>query len=250
MAQLLFYDNVAALNRERHADWRLKDAQGDCRFAASSHFVPIAGAELYQAACDYPIVFAGEADEPTPVVLLGLSEGHNAFVQSDGQWRAGCYVPAFVRRYPFVLARSRSGEGEEGDSDDLTVCVDESYDGFTRDSNEGQPLFDEDGNQTPMLERTVQFLQQYLAEAQRTDAFVRRLVELELLVRRDVQITDAEGNKYGLKGFRVIDTDKLDELTDETVAELHRNGFLGWIHAHLVSMSRLERMPATLQRAA
>jgi hypothetical protein len=70
------------------------------------------------------------------------------------------------------------------------------------------------------------------------------------LERRDVQITDAEGNTYGLKGFRVIDTDKLDELTDETVAELHRSGFLGWIHAHLVSMSRLERMPATLKRAA
>ena len=154
-------------------------------------------------------------------------------------------MPAFVRRYPFVLAR-----GEETDSDNLTVCIDETYDGFVRGGTEGEALFDGDGNQTAMLQRTVQFLQQYLAESERTRNFVRRLTELEMLVRRDVQITDARGNQYVLRDFRVIDTDPLDKLSDETVVELHRNGFLGWIHAQLVSMSRLERMPATLDRAA
>ena len=245
MAQLLFYDNIAPLNRERHADLRLKPAQGDCSFAATAHFVPLAGTEFYQAAADYPIVFAGGEDEPTPVALLGLREGHNAYVSADGRWRSGTYVPAFVRRYPFVLAR-----GDESDSDNLTVCVDESYAGFTREADEGEALFDDEGKQTPMLDKTVQFLQQYLAESERTRTFAKRLIELELLVRRDVQITDAEGNSYVLRDFRVIEPRKLDELSDETVLELHKNGFLGWIHAHLVSMSRLERMPAAINQAA
>lgn len=245
MAQLLFYDNIVALNRERHADLRLKPANGDCSFAANSHFMPLAGTEFYQAAADYPIVFAGDESEPTPVALLGLREGHNAFVNTDGRWRNGTYVPAFVRRYPFVLAR-----GEEGEQDNLTVCVDESYQGFTREEGEGEALFDSEGNQTPMLEKSVGFLQQYLAESERTRTFVKRLVELDMLVRRDVQITDAEGNSYVLRDFRVIEPKKLDELDDETVVELHKSGFLGWIHAHLVSMSRLERMPATINQAA
>jgi hypothetical protein len=245
MKQLLFYENIAPLNRERHADLRLKAAAGDCSFAADSHFVPLAGTEFYQAAADYPIVFAGGDDEPTPVVVLGLKQGHNAFVGNDGRWRSGTYVPAFVRRYPFVLAR-----GDEDDPDNLTVCVDESFDGLTREPNEGEALFDEEGNEGPALKNAVSFLQEYLAESERTRAFVKRLVELDLLVRRDVQITDAEGSSFVLRDFRVIDPPQLDKLEDETVAELHRTGFLGWIHAHLVSMSRLERMPATLRQAA
>ena len=244
MTQLLFYDEIAPLNRERHADLRLKPSQGDCSFAAHSHFVPLAGTEFYQAAADYPIVFAG-GDEPSPVVILGLQEGHNAFVGSDGRWRSGTYVPAFVRRYPFVLAR-----GDENDPDNLTVCVDESYSGFTREEEEGEALFDAEGNEGPALQNAVSFLQEYLAESERTRRFVRRLSELDLLVRRDVQITDAEDISYVLRDFRVIDPTKLDGLDDGTVVELHKSGHLGWIHAHLVSMSRLERMPATIRRAA
>jgi hypothetical protein len=140
--------------------------------------------------------------------------------------------------------------GDEQDSDNLTVCIDESYNGFVHGGEGGEPLFDSEGQQTPMLERTVRFLQRYLAESERTRAFVKRMVELELLVRRDVQLTDAEGNQYALRDFRVIDADQLDKLADETVVELHRQGYLGWIHAQLVSMSRLERMPLTLARAA
>ena len=245
MSQLLFYNEIVPLNRERHADLRLKMWEGDCRFAATSHFVPLAGTEFYQAASDYPIVFVGGREEPAPVALLGLREGQNSFVGADGRWRQGTYLPAFVRRYPFVLAR-----GDEEDSDNLTVCVDESYEGFTRDETEGEPLFDAEGNQSPLLEKTMTFLQQYLAESERTRAFGRRLVELDLLVRRDVQITDSEGNSYVLRDFRVIDPEGLDRLDDETVVELHKAGFLGWIHAHLVSMSQLERMPASMRQAA
>ena len=242
MAQLLFYQNIVALNRERHADLRLKPANGDCSFAADTHFVPIAGTEFYQAAPDYPILFAGDADEPSPVALLGLTEGRNAFVNTDGRWRNGTYLPAFVRRYPFVLAR-----GDENDPDNLTVCVDESYAGLTRDVEQGEALFDSEGNQTPMLKRSMGFLQQYLAESERTRDFVKKLIALDMLVRRDVQIIDAEGNRFVLRGFRVIEPRKLDGLDDETIIELHQRGFLGWIHAHLVSMSRLERMPTDVQ---
>jgi hypothetical protein len=139
--------------------------------------------------------------------------------------------------------------GEENDSDNLTVCIDESYTGFVQGGEEGEPLFDSEGQQTPMLERTVRFLQQYLAESERTRTFVERMVELEILVRRDVQLTDAEGNHYALRDFRVVDADQVGKLADDTVMELHRQGYLGWIHAQLVSMSRLERMPLTLARA-
>lgn len=243
MTEILLYESIVPLNRERHSDLRLKSLNGDCSFAAKSHYVPLAGTEFYQAAGDYPIVFAGQGAESTPVAILGLREGENAFVESDGRWRDGTYVPAFVRRYPFVLAR-----GNEDDPDNLTVCVDESYAGFTREEGDGEALFGEEGTEGPALENAVKFLQEYLAESERTRVFAQRLFELDLLVRRDVQITDAEGAQFILRDFRVVDPSKLDALDDATVTELHRNGFLGWIHAHLVAMSRLERMPVTMRR--
>ena len=72
MAQMMFYNNIVPLNRERHADLRLKPADGDCSFARGTHCVPLAGTEFYNAAADYPVVFAGDKSEPTPVALLGL----------------------------------------------------------------------------------------------------------------------------------------------------------------------------------
>ncbi|MCS4503848.1 SapC family protein [Arhodomonas aquaeolei] len=243
MASLLFYSDIVPLNSERHADLRLRDAVGDCSFARDTHFVPVAGVEFYQVAADYPILFAGSDEDPSPVALLGLESGRNLFVDSEGHWQSGTYVPAFVRRYPFVLAR-----GEDGEDADMTVCIDQAYGGFNRE--EGTALFEDDGSQSEFLQRTVGFLQQYLADSERTRTFARRLNELGLLVRRDLQITDADGNSRAIRDFRVVDEAALDQLDDATVAELHRDGSLGWIHAHMVSRGQLERMPVRLRTEA
>ena len=242
MAEHLFYNNIVALNAGRHAGLSLKDPDGDLGFAAQTHAVPLVGSEFYRAACNYPILFAGSDEEPAPVALLGLAEGDNLFVDSHGQWRNGTYVPAFIRRYPFILAR---GEGED---EDLTVCVDEEYGGLSYE--EGEPLLDTEGQQTERMQSIVQFLQEFLAESERTRQFANRLAELDLLVRRDMQVTDAEGNNFLLRDFKVIDETKLDDLPRETVMEFYSNGFLGWIHAHLVARNQLEQMAQIQGRSA
>lgn len=243
MASLLFYESIVVLSRERHGDLRIHAGSRDCGFAADTNYVPLVATELYQAAADYPILFAGGEADGAPVALLGLQEGRNPFVDAAGHWQPGTYLPAFVRRYPFLLARA--GEDE---SASLAVCIDENHRGFSRE--EGQPLFNERGSQTEYLSNTVQFLQQYQAESERTQAFARRLHELGLLVAKEMRLQDADGHDYVLQDFQVVDAEKLDDLDDATVVELHREGYLGWIHAHLVSMTRLERLPARLATLA
>lgn len=241
MASMLFYDSVAVLNGERHGDLRIQSGSRDCGFAANTHYVPLVATEFYQAAADYPILFVGDDSGVAPVALLGLRDGHNPFIDDERQWLPGTYLPAFVRRYPFILARASDDEASG-----MVVCIDENYRGFSR--TEGQPLFDSNGGHTDYLDETIEFLQQYQADTERMRAFVQRLNELGLLTSRDIRMQDSTGRDYWLEDFRVVNEKALDQLDEKRVNELHTNGYLGWIHAHLVSLTRLERLPARLER--
>jgi hypothetical protein len=229
------YNNVVPLNRERHRNLKLQ-TDGRVRFAASTHFIPLTAVELYDAARDYPVVFAG-GESASPVAILGLRSEENLFVGADGRWAEGRYVPAFVRRYPFILARS-------GPSSDFTVCLDESYDGLSE--TEGTPLFDEEGKESELVSRIVALLKDFLTETERTRRFVERLGELELLSVQSMQVQDRSGKKYALRDFRMVDEKKLRELDDSVLGELHRAGYLGCIYAHLVSLSNVSRLASLL----
>lgn len=241
MTQMLFYGKITPLNRDNHRRLRIQPAEDKARFAADTHYVPLAGNEFYQAARDFPVLFAGGDDgEGGPIALLGLHEGENLFVEESGAWLDGVYVPAFVRRYPFILARGDDGRN-------LTVCIDESFPGFSEES--GSLLFDEDGQDTAYLARTVEFLNRYAAEMQHTSDFVKHLGELDLLVTRNLRITDGKGRNFLLNDFRIVDEAKLAELDDAALGELHRKGWLGWIYAHLISLGNVNRLPSRIADA-
>ncbi len=234
MTQLLFYDNIIALDRERHRDLRLDRPKDHAAFAARTHYVPVAGGEFEAAARNYPILFTNADGNSGPVLLLGLTADRNPFVNDEGHWRSGTYMPAFVRRYPFVLAQSGG--------DDYSVCIDESHSGFG--TEHGEALFDGEGLDTEFLRRQVAFLQQHLADVERTRAFQARLEELDLLVAQDLQIARPNGHYYTLRSFRFVDQARLDRLDDEQIVQLQRDGHLAWIHAHRVSLANLAHLEA------
>lgn len=234
MTQLLFYDNIIALDRERHRDLRLDRPKDHAAFAANVSYVPVAGSEFEAAARNYPILFTSADGNSGPVLLFGLTAEQNPFVTEDGDWQGGTYMPAFVRRYPFVLA----GSG----GDDYSVCIDETFSGFGTEN--GEALFDENGEDTEFLRSQVTFLQNYLTEIERTQAFQARLEELDLLVTRDMQITRPDGRNYTLRSFRFVDPARLNQLPDEQIVQLQRDGHLAWIHAHRVSLANLVHLEA------
>lgn len=233
MATPLLYKNTVPLDREQHKDLMLKAGDGDCSFAADVGYVPIAGVEMVQAARDYPVLLSTQEKGMAAVVLLGLGS-RNLFLGADGRWEKGCYVPAYVRRYPFVLGRGQKDES-------FTVCVDDTYSGLS--NSEGERLFD-DGKETQLLQKSIAFLRQYQTEMERTQVFLGRLKDLDLLKARDMQLSDAEGKMTLVKGFEVINEEKLGELDDEVVLEFHKAGFWPWVFAHLMSLGNM----ANLQR--
>jgi hypothetical protein len=228
---LLLYKQITALNRDAHRQLRLRQAE-DASFAASTHLVPLAGVEFFQAARHYPILFVGEATGASPIALLGLKAGQNGFVDGAGQWQRNTYVPAFVRRYPFVLA--------QGEKDNFTVCFDREFAGWNE--QEGQALFDAEGKNSAYLDEMIRFLNNFTAEMERTRQFVAKLAEFELLSPRSLRLNHSGGESFVLSDFLAVDEEKFLKLPDKKVLALNKAGYLGWVYAHLMSLANANEL--------
>ena len=131
----LLYNELTPISHKRHGDYGVA-AERSFTFAREMTFVPLTMDEFPQAQRDYPIVFTTKG--PTvPVALLGSNAGGNQFVEEDGSWRKGAYVPGYLRRYPFQMVREKEG------SDRHVFCADLSSGLFDEDcKDEERRLFD------------------------------------------------------------------------------------------------------------
>jgi hypothetical protein len=237
---MIFYDRPVALNRERHRALKLDKQPEDFSFASQTNSVLLAMTESAEAAKDYPIVFVGKAGGPFALAaLVGLRENENLFVGADGAWATATYVPAFARRYPFVLAEA------EGGDENLTVCIDETYAGLNTEI--GDALFNEDGAESPLLNGAVEFLKLFHAEMKQTRLFAQKLFEYGLLEQKTIAI-NRDGKQQVLEGLFVIDRQKLQALDDAQALDLFRSGAMYAIHAHLQSLTHVERLAIRLDQ--
>ena len=230
--QLLFYSNAVPVSSQRHGDLSVK-AGGDFAFARLANSVPLTAVEFRRAALEYAVVFAGEGDAIMPVSILGVEAEKNVFVNDDGTWD-GKYVPAFVRRYPFVFASSDDGKT-------FTLCVDDAFSGCNT-KGRGERLFDAEGERTQYLETVLNFVKEYQAQFQRTRAFCTHLKELDLLEPMQAQFTLPDGQRKNLTGFMAVSRTKLKALDDEVLATMAKNDELELIYLHLHSMQNFQSM--------
>jgi hypothetical protein len=228
------YREPVALDTVRHRFLRLAPAT-DHSMSAGMHASFVAVAEFAHAARDFVIVFVRDTvdgqTELQTVVLLGVTAGENLFVDGT-RWDAR-YVPAYIRRYPFWTARI---EGLQ----DPAVVIDAWWKGFSE--TEGDPLYEGDNQPAPRLTKALEFIRDFDVEAARTLEFCTRLDELALLRDMKADITLPGDTRLSLDGFLVVDVDALAALPDAQVLELHRNGMLGMIHAHLLSLGNLQAL--------
>jgi SapC len=242
VAEVLFYERPVPLNRTAHRDLRMQ-AVDNVRFAQKVHSVPLTGTEFAPASRDFPILFAGASiEEAGPMALLGLRQDENLFIGENGTWEPGIYIPAFVRRYPFVLAEKPAGT----EGDDFTVFLDETYEGFTK-AGTGERLFNEDGTDAPALTNAVNFLGEFQDHVRRTQWFMGKLREHNLLEPRVVNLTK-DGKGINLNGLFVVNEERLRALDEKVAHEFLREGAFGWIYAHLVSLANIDRMASRLDK--
>ena len=227
--QLLIYERVVPISKRRHQDWSVKVGK-NYAFTRHVNSVPLVAAEFQAAAAEYAIVFAGTEKAVMPSVILGIRERENLYVSRTGEWRAK-YLPAFIRRYPFVFSSNDEGKT-------FTACVDEEYMGCNQQGM-GERLFDAEGERTQYLGSVLEFLKAYQAQFQRTQIFCNKLKELELLEPMQAQFEPKTGGKVSLSGFMAVNRDRVKELSGDKLAELTKSDELELVYLHLQSMRNI-----------
>lgn len=229
-SQLLFYNQVSPVTAELHSSWHVREVK-DFSFAKNTNSVPVMGAEFVSALSNFPIVFAGDEESVIPVLLLGMRNSENVFIGPGGSWE-GRYIPAFVRRYPFILSLS-------DDQEKYYLCIDETFPGFNQ-SGEGPALFGSDGLPTEYIENVLQFLSHYQAEFESTKVFCKKLKDLNLLESKQVKTTLSNGETIELNGFFAVEPSRLATLPSEAIVDLARSGSYSLICFHLASLRNFE----------
>jgi len=223
----LFYNDLQPLSSQTHATWKAKSIEG-APFFAQAHAVPLTVEEFILAQRHYPIVFSA-GPQPVPLALFGLNEGVNVFTDEQGVPTRDLYIPAYVRRYPFMLARLREG------SDDLSLCFDSSS-GVIGEFEEGLPLFE--GNEpAEATKNTLAFCEQFEQAGMRTGMFMEELIQNKLLIDGEVTIEIENQQPFVYRGFQIVSEEKLKELRGDVLRKMLQSGLLPLIHAHLFSLA-------------
>ncbi len=223
----LFYNELQPLSSNLHANWRARRLDS-APFLKGVHAVPVTVDEFALAQRHFPIVFSIGAN-PVPLALMGLNEGVNVFVDADAKLTEQVYVPAYVRRYPFMLAKLRP-EAEE-----LSLCFDPTADAIGQ-FDDGDALFD--GTEPSEATKAVLgFCEQFEQAGQRTGAFMQELTENKLLIDGEVSIQpEGAAQPFVYRGFQMVSEDAVRELRGDVLRKMTQSGLLPLLYAHLFSL--------------
>ena len=231
-SQMLIYESAVPVSSARHGQWSV-EVGADYTFSKNVNSVPLMAVEFPNAASEYAIVFAGAGENIVPAVILGMRAEENLYLTEQSNWKAK-YIPAFVRRYPFVFANSEDGKT-------YTLCIDESFRGFNQGAR-GQRLFSDEGKPSPYVENVLKFLEQYQIEQRRTQALCKKLQELNLLEPMQAQFKFGSGEQRSLTGFMAVSRDRIKTLGADVLVDLVKTDQLELIYLHLQSLRNFSAM--------
>ncbi len=225
----LFYNDLMPLNSRDHSDWKTKPLES-AKWMKGQHAIPVTVDEFVQTQRNYPIVFSS-GENPLPLALMGLNEGVNTFVNEDGKIEEPVYLPAYIRRYPFMLAKLT----QEGD--DLSLCFDPTA-GSVGAFDDGEPLFDDEGKASATTQNVLNFCEQFEGAGQRTKNFIEQLKKHELLMDGEIAISqqDNPDKPFVYRGFQMINQEKLQDVRGDVLREWNKTGMLALIYSQIMSL--------------
>jgi hypothetical protein len=235
---VLFYSQPEPLTPDLHKGLGVKRLEAPFKFAKQGHAVPLTVTEFPLAAVSGPIIFVG--DEKVPLAVMGLNQGENLFVKDDGQFEPGVYIPAYVRRYPFVYAN-------DAQAGQMVLCIDRKAEFIVEGGD--MPFFDADGQPSEYTKGCMTFVNDYETERQRTQSFVQLLkdndlFEIKTASHTPVNADGTPGQPVKIAEYFGVSETKLNELPAEKLVELRNNGALAQIYAHLLSLVGWDRLIA------
>jgi hypothetical protein len=224
---VLFYSQPEPLSPEMHGKIGVKNMDGPFGFAKAGHAVPLTVGEFPSAA------------STGPILVMGLNAGDNMFLRPDGLFEAGVYIPAYIRRYPFIFANDDAAK-------QMVLCIDRAAE-FVVDKGFDQPFFEADGQPSLYTKNCIEFCNNFEFERQKTQSFVQILNDLDLFESKTANFTPVDGAGVAGEPQKIaeyfgVSEEKLSKLPVEKYIELRDNGALPQIYAHLISLLGWDRL--------
>lgn len=235
--------DIQALNREEHRDLRVIVRRG-AEFGENVHLAPVVADELRSLVLEYPVILVKDkvSGRYSMCALLGFEDGENLFLEGQ-KWDA-IYVPVHIRRQPFSLFYTAEKDGGP-DPSSLVIAIDMESNRVQKE--EGEKLFDEEGNQTQLLQNVHDLLAGVGTSGASTEAFINVLVEHDLIAPASLDVQFAGGEKRRFEGIYTVQDDKLNNIEGETLSELYKHGYLQAAWLMLASIDNVRKL---LQRKA
>ncbi len=225
------YQKIELILKDEHKNSGVKKIEDFSHAKASSNAI-ITMEEFFQSCKHYPIVFSkNEKEGWFALALLGLKNS-NIFVDEEGAWREECYIPAYIRRYPFIFVQNNQ---------ELLLGFDAQHK-VDKEEADSRYFFDENGEKTEFVDNVLKFMNQVQISSQQTKEFIETLAEMDLLEESTINGTNKEGQEIALNGFWVLNEEKLNKTTQKNRTLLCKKNYMQAITAHLISLSNISNL--------
>ncbi len=224
------YTNLQVLDKMKHKEFKINPLE-NLNFAKQSAFLPVVANEAALIGATFPVVFTSE-ENASLVALVSLG-GDSLAINSEGKWITS-YVPSVLRKYPFSMASTKEN------ADQKVILIDEDSHLFSK--SKGKQLFKKDGEKSETLEHAINFLTSHEQQSIVTKNIVSEIVKSGILEEREISVGEGDEKKVLVNGFRVVDREKLNNLSDDILASWVRRGIITFIDAHLKSLENIQTL--------
>jgi len=224
------YKKLELLSKEKHSNLKINSLT-NLLFAKNMASIPVLISETEKIGGTFPIVFTGD-ESPSLIAITGLAND-NLAINEEGKWISS-YVPAVFRKHPFTYVNVKENTEQKA------VAIDIEAQNISE--KEGSALFDENKEQTQLLKDTIQFLTSYEQESMKTKSLAKIIADANILEDREISVGEGEEKKVLVKGFKVVDKEKLNALDDATLASWVRNGIITFINLHIKSLDNMQNL--------
>lgn len=225
------FKSIVPIVEKNHRNLKVKKID-NFDFCKDLHLSSVMVHEFSRVSSIYPIIFLEDKDkdEFTPVVMLGLETGENLFIK-DGVWNAS-YIPAIIRKYPFILANS-------GKDETYTICIDEESEFLNEE--EGEELFDKKGKSSKTMENIKQFLTELQQMDNFSSVFCKYFQEKNMFTPLNMKVK-IKNELKNVSGAYILNEDRLNNLSNESFLDMREKQYLPAVYAHLNSLAQIERL--------
>ncbi len=224
------YKKLVVLDKKTHNNLKVQPMR-DLNFAKGNSFIPVIASEVALVGSTFPIVFT-DGENPSLVALVSLG-GESLAINHEGKWITN-YVPSFIRRYPFAIGSTKENPQQK------VILIDEESDLVS--TTEGNELFLEDGNQSDTLKNAINFLTNYENQLTITKNVAKVISDSGILEEREIAVGEGDEKQILVNGFRVVDREKLNSLSDDILADWVRKGIISLIDTHIKSLEHINTL--------